>query len=53
MADEPNVATLLKRARRACEDSATMSDEIAKMLVETRRLIASAAGVYPPPRTRG
>jgi hypothetical protein len=42
MADEPNVVALLQRARRACEDIATLSDAIAKTLAETRRLLAAA-----------
>jgi hypothetical protein len=47
MADEPDVAALLQRARRACEEIAALRNELVLTLAETQRLISEGGPVAP------
>ena len=47
MAHMPEVATLIQRAQRACDDLATVRDEIAITRAETQRLISIARQTSP------
>ena len=48
MAHTPELAALLDRAQRACDDLATVRDEVAITRVETQRLIALARKASSP-----
>ena len=48
MAHTPELAALLDRAQRACDDLATVRDEVAITRVETQRLMALARKASSP-----
>ena len=48
MAHTPELAALLDRAQRVCDDLATVRDEVAITRVETQRLIALARKASSP-----
>jgi hypothetical protein len=47
MVHDPDMATLMQRARRACEELATVGDEVAITRTETQRLLAIARQAPP------